>query len=261
MFASENLRVASYAAGTLMRPHVHEAASLNFVLTGEFREHIRGAERAYVAGHVAFCPPGTAHSQHFGARGVRQLIVTPPPEWLSYLRECRLQLEQAPFARPAQTLELGRRLQAELASGDQFSGLACEGLLLEMVAAFGREHGRGRPARPPAWLEAARAYIEAHACRPLRLAGVAQAAGRHEIHLAREFRRYFGVSMGAYQRRLRSERAAQLLLQTGAQVTAVALECGFANHAHLCRVFRACFGVSPTQYRSLARPRSRQPPY
>jgi AraC-like DNA-binding protein len=35
---------------------------------------------------------------------------------------------------------------------------------------------------------------------PLTMAQIAREAGRHEIHLAREFRRFFGVPVGVYLR-------------------------------------------------------------
>jgi AraC family transcriptional regulator len=99
-------------------------------------------------------------------------------------------------------------------------------------------------------LKAAREFIHDHAFSPISVAEIAQAAGRHEIHLAREFRRRFGVSIGAYLRRLRTEEAARLLERPQADITDVALSCGFASHSHLCRVFRAHFGVTPSHYRS-----------
>jgi AraC family transcriptional regulator len=132
-----------------------------------------------------------------------------------------------------------------------FSAIAREGLLLEIVAAFGRNGNQTTPsAAPPAWLRAARDFLHENACVPLDLAGVARAVGRHEIHLAREFRRFFGATMGGYLRQLRTERAALLLLETQSNITAIALDCGFASHSHLCREFKSRFGITPSQYRS-----------
>jgi AraC family transcriptional regulator len=251
MIEKQGVRVARYAAGGYMPAHQHERASLNLVLDGGFLERIRGAERRYASGHLAYCPAGEVHSQHFGARGARQLIVTLQADWIEYLRECRVNLAQAPYVRLAYAQVLGGRLLAELQNEDEFSPLACQGIVLEVLVAFARGQAGDSPrARPPAWLSGARNFIDEHACRPLRLGEIAQAAGRHEIHLAREFRRHFGVSIGAYQRRARIERAARLLAAPAADITSVALECGFASHSHLCRIFKAHFGVSPSRYRA-----------
>jgi len=123
--------------------------------------------------------------------------------------------------------------------------------MMEVVAAFGR--GSGAPTkcvRPPPWLRAAREFIHENALGPLSLAEIAEAAGRHEIHLAREFRRHFGLSIGAHLRRLRTEHAARLLLRSRLGLSEIALESGFCSHSHLCREFKMRFGVTPSQYRA-----------
>ena len=66
----------------------------------------------------------------------------------------------------------------------------------------------------------------------------------------REFRRYFGMSVGSYLRHVRTERAAHLLRHSKSDITEIALGCGFASHAHLCRVFKVHFGLTPTEYRA-----------
>jgi AraC family transcriptional regulator len=81
------------------------------------------------------------------------------------------------------------------------------------------------------------------------MAQIARAAGRHEIHVAREFRRFFGCSAGTYMRRLRTEEAERMLLKRSVSISEIALTCGFASHSHLCREFKAHFGVTPSEYR------------
>jgi AraC family transcriptional regulator len=78
---------------------------------------------------------------------------------------------------------------------------------------------------------------------------LAHVAGRHEIHIAREFRRFFGVSVGEFARRLRIDQAARLLVRSNASISDIALESGFSSHSHLCREFKARFGVTPSVYR------------
>ena len=250
MFTSPDLRVADYAAHAAMAPHSHDAASFGIILDGDFMERVEGSERRYSAGFVTFGPAGVMHSQQFGPKGARQIIVTPEESWLSYLADCGIGLSGSPFASASMFRQLGQRLHDELRRGDDFAGVACEGIVLEIVAAFGRAGTERRAANPLPWLKAARDYVHAHAGIPLSVKQIARAAGRHEIHLAREFRRHFGLSVGSYLRQVRTERAAHLLRHTRSGITEIALGCGFASHAHLCRVFKAHFGVTPSQYRA-----------
>lgn len=59
----------------------------------------------------------------------------------------------------------------------------------------------------------------------------------------------FGETPGAYQRRVRLDRGAALLLQTPATILDIALETGWENHESFTRAFRACFGVTPSTFR------------
>jgi AraC family transcriptional regulator len=251
MFSSTDLRMAQYAPLAAMPPHSHDDASFGVIVGGDFVERIGKSERRYESGFVTFGPAGVTHSQQFGADGAKQIIITPDDAWLDYLADCRMPLADAPFAQTADFQRLGVKLAGEMAHDDTFSAIARESIVLEIIAAFGRMGvAPSSSTQPPAWLRAARDFLRDNAGETLGMKKIARAVGRHEIHLAREFRRYFGLSIGAYLRRVRSEKAAGLLLRSRADITQIALACGFASHSHLCRVFKAHYGVSPSQYRA-----------
>ena len=223
---------------------------MNIVVAGDFLERIGGQERDYARGQIAFLPAGVMHSQSFGAAGARQIIIRPQDCWLDYLADCKTRLQEAPCSNSATFRRLGDRLLEEIHNEDGFSALAREGILLEIVTAFARNRTAPRAgARPPAWLCVARDFMHENALAALSMVQIARVAGRHGVHLAREFRRFFGTSVGTYMRRLRTEHVARLLQRRHTRISDIALDCGFASHAHLCREFRAHFGVTPSQYR------------
>jgi transcriptional regulator GlxA family with amidase domain len=61
-----------------------------------------------------------------------------------------------------------------------------------------------------------------------------------------------GTTLGALIMRRRLQRAARRLVsEPQASVTAIALECGFADSAHFARRFQQHFGTTPTHYRRM----------
>jgi AraC family transcriptional regulator len=237
-----------------MARHEHDEPSLSLVVHGGFLEHLGRWTRDYTRGHVAFFPAGVPHAQTFGPLGARQITIRPETAWIDYLVDCKVAIEDVPHANGAIFRQLGDRLLRELAQEDDFTPVACQGLMLEAVAALGRANrSTAAPGRPPAWLRAAWDYVQDNALRPVTLKEIAGAVGRHEIHLAREFGRHYGVTIGACLRRLRTQHAARLLESTRASLTEIALESGFSSHAHLCREFKARVGATPSEYRAHAR--------
>ncbi len=250
MSAENEAQVRAYRGRTSMQPHAHEEASINVVVGGSFVEHIGGQDRNYAPGHIAYLPAGVVHSQTFGPAGARQIILRPRPVWLDYLSDRTARLTHSPHLNSPLVRQLGMRLLGELRQNDRFSAIAREGILLEMVVALGRDGAPARAGtRPPSWLRAARDFLRDSVAGPPSMKQLAQAVGRHEIHVAREFRRFYGESAGTYVRRLRAEHVAQLLSQQGSSIAAIALDCGFSSHSHLCREFKARFGVTPSQFR------------
>lgn len=245
-----NLFLRAYASGSSMLPHEHDEVLLSIVVQGSFKERVGRAQRDYARGHVALLPAGLSHAQEFGPRGVRQVHFRLQTAWIEYLTDCGLVLDRAPHNRAAIFRHLGDRLAQEIRLHDTFSSLACEGLMLEVIAALAREAAIShRGTRPPTWLNTACEFMQDNVQMPLTLAQIAAAAGRHEIHLAREFRRYFGASVGEHLRRRRIEQAAHLLQRSKLSFSEIAFECGFSSHSHLCRTFLAYHGMTPSQYR------------
>ena len=107
--------------------------------------------------------------------------------------------------------------------------------------------GAGRPA--PAWLQQARALVEAHFAEPLTLAAVARRVGVHPVHLARTFRRVHQTTFAAYVRHVRIEFARRELAASIAPLGDIAAAAGFCDQSHFSRLFKRYTGLTPAEYR------------
>ena len=63
---------------------------------------------------------------------------------------------------------------------------------------------------------------------------LAQTVDVHPVHLAHQFRKHFGVSIGEYIRNLRIQFVCQRL-RTDASLAEIAREAGFADQSHMSR--------------------------
>lgn len=104
--------------------------------------------------------------------------------------------------------------------------------------------------RFPQWLERVRKILEQRFAEPYKLSEIAAEAGVHPVHLAREFRKYYGYSVGEYLRRVRIEYACRELMDSNVAVTNIAFAAGFADQSHFSRTFKRLCGTTPGRYRA-----------
>ncbi len=97
-------------------------------------------------------------------------------------------------------------------------------------------------------------YIQQHLDDSLGLEELAKVAHFSPYHFHRVFRGMIGESLQKHVRRLRLERAAHRLKNTGQSVTTIALEAGYESHEAFTRTFRSMFDDSPTGFRDKVQP-------
>jgi AraC-like DNA-binding protein len=85
------------------------------------------------------------------------------------------------------------------------------------------------------------------------LGELALVVGRHPTHVARAFRREYGLTVAEYARSLRLDWAAGQLALNDVPLARVAAEAGFADQSHFTRAFRRHMGVTPGRYRRIVR--------
>jgi AraC-like DNA-binding protein len=92
-------------------------------------------------------------------------------------------------------------------------------------------------------------YIEANWDKAVDIEVMATVAGISARSLFRQFKKERGYSPAEFAKRIRLDRARELLEQSSldASVTRIALKCGFQNPGHFARDFRLTFGELPSE--------------
>ncbi|HEX5050394.1 MAG TPA: AraC family transcriptional regulator [Planctomycetota bacterium] len=158
-----------------------------------------------------------------------------------------------------------RELVLRLESGEAVEPLWADVTVLQLLAdalagafAVRGEAPRERPdtvADHRDRVEAARAWLAAHLTDKVTLDDVARATHSSPFHLARLFQRHTGMPVHRYLLQLRLRAALERLVGGNEDLTAVALEFGFASHSHFTDRFREAFGCPPSAVRRSSRRR------
>ncbi|MEV4887402.1 chromate resistance protein [Chitinophaga ginsengisegetis] len=104
----------------------------------------------------------------------------------------------------------------------------------------------------PAWAKELKEIIQDQIDTNLNLSlkGLSETLQVHPAYLSREFSKYFdNLSFGDYIRKLRIDKAIQLLSSTNHSLTEIAYLTGFSDQSHFTRIFRIHTGKSPSAYK------------
>lgn len=101
-------------------------------------------------------------------------------------------------------------------------------------------------------------YLETHAFEPIGVDDVACHVVVSRRTLERRFQEAIGHSVAQEIRRLRIERAKQLLLDSGLTLAHIADQSGFRNAQSLSEAFKREVGMSPSEFRSFGRAKHRR---
>jgi AraC family transcriptional regulator len=215
--------------------HFHPRSCLAIVTGGEVRKRFARIEADAVCGTVIEMPAEEPHEDLFGQDGARIVV-------FEFDAEC----ETLRCFRDWGAAVLAHRVSRELAQPDSYTGLALEGLALELTATVARHRDTDLGERR---LEAVREMLVENLSSPPSLSQIARAIGVHPSHLARVFRARYGESIGDHGRGLRLKWAAQQLACSDDALALIASRAGFADQSHFTREFKRRFGVTPGRFR------------
>jgi AraC family transcriptional regulator len=239
----------SYPPRARVPRHSHKCSYISFLLCGSYKEQV-GSQIVEVQRHdILFHEEAETHSDYFGAQGGRILSLELPARWLDRLRELHLLVDKSARLRGTSVKVLARTMYAHFVGADPESELMVEALAIELLAHLPKSRTPARPHQPNRWLRQVADLIHQSFREPVSLSNLASVAGVHPVHLAREFRRAFGRSVGEYVRALRIEFACRQLAETDRSLAEIALEAGYADQSHFGRAIMQATGLSPSAYR------------
>lgn len=234
------IHVHSCSSGSSVPAHGHETAQVCTMLGGAATEWIDGRELQRTHGSTVYIPRGSVHAG----------------EWCEAGRIVTLEFAELAETLPSRSMALRNpaisqfmlRLECELAAADDLMRVTAESLALEALGALAEFSVRD--SSPPRWLRKARSWLRENSSSQIRVSELAAELGVHPVHLSREFRRHYRLSIGDFLRAERLSKSCDLLRRSTQPISEIAIASGFADSSHFSHAFRRAFAMSPTQYRT-----------
>ncbi|WP_254561089.1 chromate resistance protein ChrB domain-containing protein [Dyadobacter diqingensis] len=126
-----------------------------------------------------------------------------------------------------------------------------EKLLLQVFNTY-LDKQKPEHAKTPKWAKELKAIIQDQIDTNLSLSlkEISEGLQIHPTYVSREFSKYFSnLSFGEYIRKLRIEKAVDLLANPDHTLSEIAYLTGFSDQSHFTRIFKAQTGQNPSDYR------------
>jgi len=233
--------------GLTLESHTHEFSLLTVVTAGAFAEAVGRHDDLCIPGDVRLLPAGDAHTNAVGVPSACLQIELSPRLMACFAQETgglaaagRLHGELVPV--------LGSRLIQECDEHDGGADGALDAIVCDLLSYAGRRRVAASRRRP-SWLRRVEERIHDSFVDGVSLAELAETADVHPVHVAREFHRCCGCTVGDLVRRLRLQRACELMRNPRLSLGAIAAEAGFSDQSHFVSQFRRYLGTTPHRFR------------
>ncbi len=253
-----------------LEPHAHKGFELTYISEGETVWVLEdGRELRLVGGSAALIQPGVGH------HGKYQVITPSRLFWLVFNPAAEGAAEGSIFfaddlaninelltkagnmvwqadANLRQSFELFHDALVSKSEDDQerlpraFCRAASCQLIISAVRSIGRKECGSKGA---SLLEEARRLMSEKLDDPPSIPELAARLGVSSAFFSARFKEESGLTPGDYLRRMRCEKACELLKNKRLSITEIALESGFSTSQHFSDVFKRYVGVSPRQFR------------
>ncbi len=228
--------------------HTHDVWTVLLVDAGRVRYDLDRREHQTAPSRVVLLPPYVAHDGRAATtEGFRKRVLYLDAAQVDVGRLGRA-VDQPDHGDPALRTAVDRVHRALEQPGDE---LEAESWLALATASLGRHVSGADPVPPrrhaPTVARRLRELLDAHVVDGISLATASAVLGARPSHLVRSFSQEIGISPHRYLVGRRLELARRRLL-AGESPSAVAVDVGFYDQAHLTRHFKRLLGVTPATY-------------
>ena len=227
--------------------HNHESPLISCVLIGANLENRKGKTIERTPGSVNFYHAYESHRNIYNKFPSKHLSIEVGGKFLNQfdLTEQKLELS---FKKSNSLTFTFIKILREVLIGDNQSLSSVEMLFLELIKTSSSIKSQRTF---PIWMTTIKEILNDRWNENISLQELSNEVGVHPITISKHFSNYFFCTLGEYTRRLKIEKAIELMHSSNASLTEIAFICGFSDQSHFIRVFKSLTRFLPKDYRKL----------
>lgn len=227
--------------------HCHENPMFCFVLKGGNIEKRKAVEFERTPGLVTFYHAGELHQNIYKVFPSKGFNLELEKTFFD-----RYDVSEDAFARSvvnkAENQFALYRLYWEFVLQDASSIASSHMLLLSMI---GNSDDKKMAEQIPSWVKVVLEVLNDQWNEDPSLEKLALICGVHPITISKHFPKYVKCTLGNYVRRLRVQKAIEIIHSSELSLSTIAHQCGFSDQSHFIRIFKHYTGLLPKQIRKI----------
>lgn len=224
--------------------HYHENPYFTYLLQGKLFESNKKESYYLEPGNLLFHNWQDVHYNIKPPEYTRGFHIELNQEWFLNFDIQLKDFEGSTNLKNPMIKNLMNQIFIETKINDQYSNLSIESSLINIFNTI--ENSTEKQSKVPVWTNKLQELLFEENI-DYSLKNLSSILGLHPVHLSREFRKYFGTSLGNYLRLIKINKAFKLIVSTKLSMTEICYECGFYDQSHFTTNFKRIYNTTPSK--------------
>ncbi len=227
--------------------HYHDNPYLCYVVKGRYNEKSDKTSLECKKNDIIIHASHSEHTNTFDVSPATCFNIEFSHHWFERLNNHGIHFDKTKKVNYPTSSFLLYKAYKEFRDFNSLSPLMIEGLVLEALVHLTRKELKYKPTSNS--ITKIVSLIKERYDEDISLFYLAKQVNVHPAHLSREFKKQMRCTVGEFQRNIRVNNAIVLLRQSKADISEIALRCGFADQSYFTKIFKRVTGLTPAEYR------------